>query len=52
LSSCSQSAALDKQSFKNDFLIIFSGISFQASEIHSTITDPDARFILPLDVKA
>jgi hypothetical protein len=43
---------MDKQPFKHDFLIILSGTYFQASEIHSTITDADALFILPLDVKA
>jgi hypothetical protein len=52
LPSCSQSSELDKQHFKNDFLIILSGTFFQASEIHSTITDADVLFILPLGVKA
>jgi hypothetical protein len=52
LSSCSQSAALDKQPFNNDFLIILSGTFYQVSEIYSIITDADALFILPLGVKA
>jgi hypothetical protein len=40
------SSALDKQNFKNDFGMILIGISFQAFDIASTITDDDAPFIL------
>jgi hypothetical protein len=48
MSSCIPSSSLDKQHFKNDSGIILTGTSFQALDIHSTITDTDALFILPL----
>jgi hypothetical protein len=41
---------LGKKNFKNDFGLILHGTSFQAFDIHSTITDIDALFILPLGV--
>jgi hypothetical protein len=41
------SSALDKLHFKND-LGVLTGTSFQAFNIHSTIIDADALFILPL----
>jgi hypothetical protein len=50
MSSCVPSSALDKQHFKYDFGIMLTDTSFQAFDIHSTIIDADALFILPLGV--
>jgi hypothetical protein len=45
---CVPFSALDKQHFENDFAFLFTGTSFQTFDIHSTITDADALFALPL----
>jgi hypothetical protein len=44
------SILLDKQHFKNCFGVILTGTSFQAFDIHATVIDADALFILPLGI--
>jgi hypothetical protein len=48
--SCVSTSTLDKQHIKTDFGIILAGTSLQAFDIHATIIDTDALFILTLGV--